>query len=166
MEEIFIKLMNYWITEEDDSDPEHRSLTFHPDAIKEMHDALDIEEPSHDGAYPGTEGSGQVNDYHLLDICPNGVANTMGVPIDWKLINIIRKLNYEGIETYGCDQGGIVPPGKVWEFTQWDYNGTKLVAEKVKLNSGEAKYGFISFNMEHESVVLTLFSKLGLKAAC
>ena len=159
MEMIFIKRMNYWITEEDDdSDPEYRLLRFHPDTIKRMHDALDIEEPSHTDAYSGMQG--QMNDYHLLDIGGESIA------IDWKLINIIRKLNDEGIETYGCDQGGIVPPGQVWEFTQWDYNGTELFTEKVKLNSGEVKYGFISFNMEQENLVLNLFSKIGLKAAC
>ena len=157
MKEIFIKRMNYWITEDDDGDPEHRSLRFHPDAIKRMHDALNIEEPSHADAYSGMQG--QVNDYHLLDIGGEPIA------IDWKLVNIIKKLNDEGVETYGCDQGGVVPPGQVWEFTQWDYNGTELFPEKVKLNSGEVKYGFISFNMEQENLVVDLFSEIGLEAA-
>ena len=164
--------MNYWIEEDDEADEEYRSLVFHPEAIKEMHDALDIEESSHEGAYAGKEGSGQINDYHLLDICPNGTRKFAGegitteaVPIDWRLVNIIRKLNDEGVETYGCDQGGIVPSGKVWEFDQWDYDEkvNDLVKTEVKLHAGEVKNGFITFNMDHEDIVIRLFSDMGLK---
>ena len=158
---ICLKRQNYWINKDDeDRHPEYRSLEFHPDVIKEMHDALDIEIPTHDGALSGVEGSGQFNDYYIVDIGDESVA------IDWQLVNLIKKLNDEGIETYGCDQGGIVPEDKCWEYPQWTYNGTDMVETIVTLESGEARYGFISFEMEHENLVVNLFSKLGLEAAC
>ena len=66
---IVLKRQNYWIEKDDkDSAPEFRALEFHPDAIKELHDALGIDMPTHDDTLPGVNGSGQVNDYHLVDI--------------------------------------------------------------------------------------------------
>lgn len=161
-ERILLTRQNYWIEEDDkDCDPEHRVLDFHPDAIKELHDALDIDMPTNDDALSGVSGSGQVNDFHLVDI--NGET----VPIDWQLANLIKKLNDEGVETYGCDQGGIVPEGQYWEYIQWVYDDDKGIMEKTKvtLESGEVKYGFISFNMEHENLVVDLFRKCNLEVA-
>ena len=159
-ERIVLKRQNYWIEEDDkDSPPEFRALDFHPDAIKELHDALDIDVPTHDDALSGTEGSGQGNDYHLVDI------DGESVPIDWQLANLIKKLNDEGVETYGCDQGGIVPEGKYWEFDESTYDGSTMVKTRVTLESGEAKYGFITFNMEHENLVVDLFRKCNLEVA-
>jgi hypothetical protein len=159
-ERICLKRQNYWIgKDEDDSDQEFRSLEFHPHAIKELHDALNITMMAHDAALLGGN-PGQINDYHHVEIGGESIA------IDWQLANLIKKLNDEGIETYGCDQGGVVPKGKHWEFDRSDYNGTELVTTRVTLNSGDAKHGFISFNMKHERLVVNLFSKIGLKAAC
>lgn len=160
-ERIFLQRQNYWISEdEEDSDPEYRSLEFHPHAIKALHDALNINMMTRDGALSGVERSGQINDYHYVEIGDESIA------IDWQLANLIKKLNDEGIETYGCDQGGVVPKGEHWEFDKSTYNGTDLVTTRVKLDPGDVKYGFICFNMKHESLVVDLFSRLGLKAAC
>ena len=157
-ERIFLKRQNYWIEDDDeDSDPEFRALEFHPNEIDEMHDALDIEMPTHDGALSGLEG--QFNDYHHVEI------GDESIPIDWQLANLIKKLNDEGIETLGSDQGGIVPEGQYWEYGQSTYNGTNMVKAVVRLESGEAKYGFISFNMEHDNLVINLFRKGNLKIA-
>ncbi len=152
--------MNYWIEEDDEGDGEFRTLYFHPDAIEEMHDALDIEEPSHEGAYAGNKGSsGQQNDFHLLDI------GTEVIPIDWKLVNIIKKLNEEEVETYGCDQGSIVASGTQLGFDQWDYDEElgEIVKTEVKLYAGEVLNGWITFNMDHEDIIIRLFSDMGLK---
>ena len=159
-ERIFLKRQNYWIEEDEkDSDPEFRALEFHPDAIKELHDALDIDVPTYDGALLGVEVSGQFNDYHLVDIDGKSVS------IDWQLANLVKKLNDEGVETYGCDQGGVVPEGQCWELAISTYDGSTMVETLVTLESGEAKYGFISFNMEHESLVVELFRKCNLEVA-
>lgn len=152
--------MNYWITKDDeDSDPEYRSLEFHPHAIKTLHDALNIDMMSHDDALSGAGLDGQVNDYYHVEIGDESIV------IDWQLANIIKKLNDEGIETYGCDQGGVVPKGEHWEFDKSTYNGTDLVTTRVILNSGDVKYGFICFNMKHESLVIDLFRKGNLEVA-
>ena len=157
---IVLKRQNYWIKKDDkDSAPEFRALEFHPDAIKELHDALGIDMPTHDDALPGVNGSGQVNDHHLVDI------GGKSIPIDWKLSNLIPKLNDEGVETYGCDQGGVVPEGYHWKFDRTTYNGSTTVTTRVTLESGEANYGFITFNMKHENLVINLFKKCGLEAA-
>ena len=157
-ERICLKRQNYWIEDGDEnSAPEYRALEFHPEAIKSMHDALNIVMMDEAGALLGVEESGQINDYHLVDIGGESIA------IDWKLVNLITKLNDEGIETFGCDQGGIVPKGKCWTFDQWHYDGTELVKKVVELECGEAKYGFITFEMEHEHLVIALFKKGGLE---
>ena len=158
-ERIFLKRKNYWIEEDEHSDPEFRVLEFHPDAIKELHDALDIDVPTYDGALPGVELSGQINDFHLVDI------DGKSVYIDWQLANLIKKLNDEGVETYGCDQGSVVPEGHCIEFDETTYDGSTMVTTRVTLESGEAKYGFISFNMEHENLVVELFKKCNLELA-
>ena len=159
-ERIFLKRQNYWIEEDDkDSDPEFRALEFHPDAIKELHDALDIDMPTHDDALSGVNGSGQFNDYHLVDIGDESIL------IDWKLANLVKKLNDEGVKTYGCDQGGVVPEGRYWIFDKSTYNGSTTVTTCVTLESGEVKYGFISFNMKHENLVVELFKKCNLEVA-
>ena len=159
-ERIILKRQNYWINATDeDAHGEYRSLEFHPNAIKALHDALNINMMSQDGALSGVERSGQINDYHHVEIGGESIA------IDWQLANLIKKLNDEGIETYGCDHGGVVPKGKHWEFDKSTYNGTDLVTTRVKLDPGDVKYGFISFNMEHESLVIDLFRKGNLEVA-
>ena len=159
-ERICLKRQNYWIEEGDEnSDSEFSVLEFHPHAIKALHDALNITMMTHDGALSGVEQSGQINDYHYVEIGDASIA------IDWQLANLIKKLNNEGIETYGCDQGGVVPKGKHWEFDKSTYNGTELVTTRVTLNSGDIKPGFICFNMKHESLVIDLFRKGNLEVA-
>ena len=131
MDKLQIVVMDLGLEELDDGEGEFAAINFNPSLITTLHEMFEVEPTEtweHKGEveYDGPYGKlWQYNHFILLDLVDGEV------PIDWKIANVVQKMNDMGIKTYGAHQGFEEDAGIQYQDMLFDTGYITFESKKV-----------------------------------